>query len=370
MLPGEHHQAAAAPSRLGIRRSVGEPSIATSPKKILILKPSSLGDVVQALPVLRLLKLRFPQANISWWVESSLIPLLEGDPDLEEVIPFERKALLRWAGLRGLASSVRRMREERFDWILDLQSLARSAAVSWLANGAFTIGLEDRREGAAALHDVSVPRRSASTHAVDWYLDVLRFLDVPVHERFEWLPARPDIARQIGEKWPVSGRSWICLQPGARWMNKRWPIRHFQELMRQLARQHPGLGFAIMGSREDQDLGAQLAAALPGGSVIDLTGRTSLVEMVEWLRQCKVMITNDTGPMHVAAALGKPVVGLFGPTDPRRTGPYGQVDRALQLSLPCTPCLKARCHYSTPMECLHGLSSARVVEQVQALGQL
>lgn len=335
-----------------------------APEKILILKPSSLGDVVQALPVLRLLKLRFPQARMAWWLESSLVPLLEGDPDLDQVIPFERRALAKWSGLKKLACSVQAMRSERFDWILDLQSLARSAAVSWLANGAFTVGLEDRREGAAALHDVSIPRRSPATHAVDWYLDVLRFLQVPVHDDFVWLPERPEIARQVALKWPVHGRDWVCLQPGARWLNKRWPLESFEMLIRELQRKRPDVGFAILGSKEDMDLGSQLAARFDSSSVLDLTGRTSLLEMVEWLRICRVMVTNDTGPMHVAAALGKPVVGLFGPTDPRRTGPYRQLSRSLQLRLPCAPCLKSRCHHSVPLECLRGLTPSGTVERV------
>lgn len=335
-----------------------------APEKILILKPSSLGDVIQALPVLRLLRLRFPQAHMAWWLESSLVPLLEGDPDLDQIIPFERRALAKWSGLKKLAFSVRAMRSESFDWILDLQSLARSAAVSWLANGAFTIGLEDRREGAAALHDVSIPRRSPSTHAVDWYLDVLRFLQVPVHDRFVWLPERPAIAQQIASKWPVQGRDWICVQPGARWLNKRWPIESFEALVHELQRRRPDLGFAILGSKEDMDLGSHLAGRFDPSSVVDLTGRTSLLEMVEWLRICRVMVTNDTGPMHVAAALGKPVVGLFGPTDPRRTGPYRQLEHSLQLRLPCVPCLKSRCHHSVPMECLRGLTPSSTVMRV------
>ena len=97
---------------------------------------------------------------------------------------------------------------------------------------------------------------------------------------------------------------------------------------------------------------------------IDLTGRTSLLEMVEWIRRCEMMITNDTGPMHVGAALGKPVLGLFGPTDPRQTGPYGQVESALQLAAPdCIPCKKSTCRLERHMECLHALTPGIVFER-------
>ena len=102
-----------------------------------------------------------------------------------------------------------------------------------------------------------------------------------------------------------------------------------------------------------------------GERCVDLTGKISLPEMIEWIRVCDLMVTNDTGPMHVAAALRKPVVGLFGPTDPRRTGPYGQTEHVLQLSLPCVPCMKSRCHYEKPLECLRALPVAAVLEAVR-----
>ena len=152
--------------------------------KILILKPSSLGDVIQALPVLRLLKLWRPDAQIHWWLEKGLIPLLEGDPDLTRAIPFDRK---RWASPRnwdGLWASVSGMRRRRYHWVIDLQSLARSGAFAWMANGGLLVGLDDPREGARGFYDVIVRRPSFHTHAVDWYLGTLRALEVPIRTDF------------------------------------------------------------------------------------------------------------------------------------------------------------------------------------------
>ncbi len=331
--------------------------------KILILKPSSLGDVIQALPVLRLLKLHYPGSEIFWWIDSALAPLLTGDPDLAGVVLFERK---RWGKPRHwpeMFRSLHWLRAQEFDLVIDLQCLARSALFAWLARGKFLAGLDEVREGARGFYDFAAPRKTYHTHAVDWYLSVLPPLGVPVHHHFAWLPERPKIAAAVNAKWPVKSSRWIALQPGARWLNKRWPVEHFSELVRQLGKRFPTARVAIVGGQDDALLGDIISSADPA-RCLNLCGRTSLLEMVEWLRGCEVLVTNDTGPMHVAAALGKPVVALFGPTEPRRTGPYGQLENVLRLPLPCAPCLKSVCHVPDMEECLRAISPATVVDRV------
>jgi lipopolysaccharide heptosyltransferase II len=329
--------------------------------KILILKPSSLGDVVQALPVLRLLKCHLPTSEIFWWIDSQFAPLLEGDPDLAGIVRFERQ---RWAAPRHwpeMLRSIRWLRAQEFDRVIDLQCLARSGAFAWLANGKSLIGLDEPREGARGFYDVAVRRPSFYTHAVDWYLAVLPPLRVPLHWNFQWLPERHLIAEEVKSKWQTEGTRWIVFQPGARWPTKHWRVEYFAELTRRLAKDFPDVRFAILGVAEDRPLGAAIADAVPGRG-LNLCGETSLPEMVEWLRLCDLMITNDTGPMHVAAALGKPLVALFGPTEPRRTGPYRQLHSVLRINLPCSPCLKSHCVYAKPYECLNALSPATVFE--------
>jgi len=336
----------------------------TSGLKILILKPSSLGDVIQALPVLRLLKQQLPASQVHWWIDSALAPLLEEDPDLDAVVRFERR---RWASpvhWPEMVRSILALRAEKYDWVIDLQCLARSGAFAWLANGKLLIGLDEPREGARGFYDLVTSRGSFHTHAVDWYLAVLTRLGVPVHNGFTWLPERPAVAATIQARWkPVPAR-WIALQPGARWLNKRWPAENFADLTRRLAGERADVRFAVLGGKDDRMLAETVCRAAPDRCE-NLAGQTSLPEMVEWLRRCDLMVTNDTGPMHVAAALGKPVVGIFGPTEPRRTGPYRQSAGLVQHSLPCVPCLKSRCAWRQPMECLTTISPATVFDAVQ-----
>lgn len=335
--------------------------------KILILKPSSLGDVVQALPVLRLLKRHRPETEVWWWVNAELASLLEDDPDLAGVIRFERRG---WGSPRRWLEFWRQlhwMRAQQFDWVIDLQALARSGAIAWLADGQRLVGLDDAREGAPGFYDTAVPRPSFHAHAVDWYLKVLPVLGVPVSNHFTWLPPRPAVAAAIREKWAVNSDAWLAVLPGARWENKRWPADRFAEVVRQLATHRADLRFVILGGGDDKPLGKMISHAAPD-RCLDLTGATSLLEMVEWLRLSRAVLTGDTGPMHAAAALGKPLVALFGPTEPRRTGPYGRLDSVVRCDLPCAPCLKSRCRWSSPMECLTAISTEAVVERVsQAL---
>ncbi len=327
--------------------------------KILILKPSSLGDVVQALPVLRLIKRHLPDSEVYWWIETHLAPLIEHDPDLAGVLHFERRGWSRPLNWLRFWQRLLWVRRQEFDWVIDLQGLARSALFAWLANGRVTVGLDTPREAARGFYDYLVRRPSFYTHAVDWYLQVLPWLNVPADRPFQWLPPKPAIAADVRRKWPVGASRWIVLQPGARWLNKRWPAEAYGSLARRFVDSDPDVRLAILGGIEDRPLGEVIARAAPQ-SCLDLTGQVSLPEMVEWLRLSTLMVTNDTGPMHVAAALGKPVVALFGPTEPRRTGPYGQLANALQLDLPCVPCLKPRCRYVRPFECLRAMSPETV----------
>jgi len=318
------------------------------------------------MPVLRLLKLHWPESEIFWWIDAGLAPLLEGDPDLAGIVRFKRRRRSKPINWPEAWQSIRWLRRQNFDLVIDLQCLFRSGMFAWLTNGKSLIGLDEVREGARGFSDVAVRRESFYTHAADWYLAVLKKLNVPTDRKFEWIPERTSISAEVKRKWPTEAARWVMVQPGARWLNKRWPVENFTSLVHHLAKARPELRFAILGSAEDNAAGAAISQAAPQ-QCLDLTGKISLPEMIEWIRLSDLMISNDTGPMHVAAALGKPVVAIFGPTEPRRTGPYGQLQNVIRVDLPCAPCLKSKCHYSLPMECLRAISPETVLNRALTL---
>tara|TARA_Y100001934_G_scaffold241017_1_gene295752 strand:- start:945 stop:1982 length:1038 start_codon:yes stop_codon:yes gene_type:complete len=329
--------------------------------KILIVKPSSLGDVIQSLPVLRLLKRKHPDSEVHWWLAEGLFPLLDGDPDIDRLIPFNRDDWKSFRGLRRLTSTLRETRARQYDLVIDLQGLARSGVLSWLTRGAVTVGIDLRSEGARMFYDRAVAR-PAEPHAVDWYLNVARSLDLDLDAEFNWIPVRQLQRDEILRSHPLRGKRIIGVVPGARWTNKRWPVDHFQDAMDRM--RAPKTAFAIIGGSEDREFADSLTQRK---DAVDLLGQTSLPQMIEWVRRCDLVITNDTGPMHVAAALSKPTVGLFGPTRPDQTGPYGQVRNCLRVELPCAPCMKSSCNFDRKLACLTDISPLAVSETARRL---
>jgi lipopolysaccharide heptosyltransferase II len=336
--------------------------------KILILKPSSLGDVIQALPVLRLLKKSDSSHQIHWWIHQGLRGLLEEDPDLDGLIPFHRS---QWGNPRywpQLYQQLEEIRQCRFDWVIDLQGLARSGVFSWFAKGGFTIGVEDPREFSYVFYDVAVPRPSYDSHAVDWYLAVLKQLGVSVDSDFEWIPPRIRAAEAVQCSFSDSAFSSvdpIAICPGARWSNKQWPAEYWRRLLEILISHADCMDreFVILGGKDEQALGQSLVQLFPQ-RVRDMTGRTSLPELIEWLRISRVIVCNDSGPMHIAAALKKNLVALFGPTHPARTGPYGGMNDVQRIKIPCAPCMKSTCLNSIDRECLTLITPEWIAEQV------
>lgn len=294
-----------------------------NPKRVLIIKPSSLGDVIHASPILPALRALLPEAHVSWVVNSSLRTLLEGRPDLDQVITYDKGASgLTARGLVGVSKLCAALMKSPFDLTIDLQGLLRSGIMTAAARSPIRVGLEDAREGSRFFytHRVSAPR--TSVHAVDRVMLVAEALGVD--------SPRPEFMLPITEQddeWAARTLEGVpgprlILNMGARWEAKRWPVEHFAEVAGRAASEF-GAGIVAVGASEDGHLAEDLQRHLGEVPALNLCGRTSLLQLAALARRADLFLSNDTGPIHLAAAVGAPVVGVYTSTDPSLTGPYG-----------------------------------------------
>ncbi len=311
--------------------------------RILLVKLSSLGDVIHALPTLEALRALFPGGRLVWLVEEAQAPLLSGHPALDEVwaVPRLSPGKKGAAGdLRKIRRMARRVRAEPFDLVIDLQGLLKSALWVALARSARKLGYDRTREWSWLALTERLAPYDPEAHAVYRYLNLARYLGAPAGPpRFRFgLPLTEDLGHLIP---PEKGRPLAVLHPGARWPTKLWPAAPWARLAGWLAREH-GFQVAITGSPADQGLVGEIIAQsdIPP---LNLAGRTTLAELASVLKNARLAVTADTGPMHLAAALGTPVAALFGPTAPWRTGPFGPGHEVVRLALPCSPCFRRRC---------------------------
>ena len=275
--------------------------------RLLIVKPSSLGDIVHGLVAAEAIRTRLPGVRIDWVVRELFAPVVKACPTVDRVYVFERRG-----GLRGFRRLIREIRETRYDVVLDMQGLARSALIARLAKADRRIGRADAREGASWLVSESAPLPPPPSHAVDKLLAFLGPLGIA--DRSPGIPDFPGLALPAGATDLPAGRA-IVLFPDSRRPEKEWP--YFRELTATLLDRLPSAPVVWAGqSRLEPD------PAWPPDRFVNLCGKTSLPEAIALIRHAALCVCNDSGPMHIAAAVGTPVVALFGPTDPRLYGPY------------------------------------------------
>jgi len=346
------------------------PRLCGDAARILIVKPSAFGDIVHSLPVLEALRRNYPEAHIAWVVARANADLLTGHPDLDEVILFERE---RWGGLTGFARKgremrgfVRTLRRGRFDLVVDLQGLFRSGLLSYLTGAKRRVGFADARELGWLFYNVRVPRRKgeAPVHAVDRYLDAARTLGLVLSERPVFHVAVGDEAREFARKAlaaeGLGGRPLVVVLPSSRWQTKRWPADCFAALGDRVAHE---LGAAVLflGSGADGPLVERIRGMMTERSA-SLAGSTTVKQSAAILEKASAVVANDTGPMHLAVALGRAVVSLYGPTSPERTGPYGGGARVFSSKRECAPCFRELCEDA---ECMRDITVDDVYEAVR-----
>lgn len=313
--------------------------------RALVIKLSSLGDLFHALPAVARLQ-EATGADVDWVTNTAYTSLVSRFAPVNHVIGFPRHHFFSRAG-----TFLRTLRIEEYDLVIDMQGLLKSAVTARLARGGRVIGPSFHREGAFLFYSEITGPRNKERHAVEENFDLLDHLGIGRAE-----PAFP-VVFEKPTGLPAGLR--IGLLPCSRWKTKNWPPEHFASVAQALSE---SASVYLFGAPEDRDVCRRIAASA-GPGINDLCAKTSLIELGGWLAAMDLVITVDSGPMHMAAASGTPVLAIFGATDHRRTGPYGSRNRILYRDdLPCRPCLSRTCRLKErDIRCLTGLRPERVV---------
>jgi heptosyltransferase I len=338
---------------------------------ILIIKLSAIGDVVHSLPLLEVLRERFPIAKIDWLVEEDASGIVEGHPLIDSLLVFPRKSWLRrfmrkreYTSVgRETARFIRGLRSKRYDIVIDLQGLLKSGILAFLVRGKRKIALNNGREGSALFVHERVAIPDPEIHALERYLCIARYLGVkdpwwdgsiPVYES-----DKAYVDALLGEH--DLDRSLVAVNPMAKWETKLWEPRRFA-LLADLINEKLAAAVIFTGSGSDRGAIGAIQSEMKT-EALNLAGRMTLKQLACLYQRCAAVISTDTGPMHIAAAMKSPtVVGLFGPTSPLRTGPYGARQRVVSAGVACSPCFKKRCD---DMRCMRQITVDMVYEAVK-----
>lgn len=329
--------------------------------RILLVRTSALGDIIHCLPVLSALRRHYPEARIGWVVEKVFAPLLRHHPLVDEVFEVRlrgwRKELGRGTTRQEILQLMRDLRAFEADLAIDLMGNHKGGFLTFLSGAKRTLGArrQDRREPSSAIwlrQRVSTPGR----HAVDRYLDLLTGLDIPRQEAdfspAHILPQVPEIAHRL---LAAQQRPFVIIQAGAGWGNKTYPPAWWGHVAQGL-RQDPGVDVWVPIAPGEEHLAQELVVASDGAAVaVEGKGFPLLAAL---LRSSILVLGGDTGPIHLAHALGKPVVMVVGPTDPWRNGPYQDPEGILWHQLPCSNCYK---RFEEPRPCLLAISPDAVL---------
>ena len=361
--------------------------------RILLIKPSAVGDVVHTLPVLEKLRRRYPRARIDWLITPENAEIIRGHPALSNILLFARRDFKENGRRLGAVANLLRLigdiRAARYDLVIDLHGQLRSALFAVASEAPIRIGFGSpirrtastfqgqllknipkrgwagAREGSWMAYTHRIPIPTLEVHAVDRYLwlgNLLGFDNDP--PRFN-LPVSPEVEARVAallEPHARPGQLLAILVPGTVWETKHWTPEGFAGVARRLA--ETGFAPVFIGGKTEQALNRSIHAQAPGSA--DLTGQTTLTAAVALIRRASLVVTNDSGATHIAAALGRPAVSIFGPTNPVQVGPYGQPGSVVRLDLPCSPCNFRRlsqCPYSHA--CMRDLTVEMVMDRIR-----
>lgn len=330
--------------------------------KILIIKPSSLGDVIHSLPFLKAIKNTFHDADIEWVISKSLKEILEGNPLINRLVVFDKDS---WTKIGNLSKTVKEaigliniLRSGHYDMVVDLQGLLRSGLITFFSSSPLKVGFENAREGSSIFYNKKISV-NGSLHAVDRYLEIAKSIGAKI-DKVEFPLFINDAERKKIKNLIGDLQEYVVVIPSARWKTKRWSPRNFGTIISKLS-----VPCIVTASRADEQIVKEVMR-FSNGKGTNFCGKTDLKELTALIAGAKAVVSNDSGPMHIAAALGVPVIALFGPTDPYKTGPYGWQEkknlRVIRASIPCSPCFKKKCK---DLLCMDGISVGTVLKELE-----
>ena len=319
--------------------------------RILIIRLSAIGDVVHTLPAVHLLKKQFPACRITWAVEEVAADLVACYEGIEDVIVSKRTAWM--AALRRgnalaacteAAAFLRGLRRDEFDLVLDFQGLFKSGLLAGLARGKRTIGFAHAREGAPFFYTEKAPAPNFNEHAIVRHMGLLRYMgiqdDAMVFAQLWGQQQEQSVQKLLGGHAPDSAGPLIVVHPCAAWPTKCWDAGRVAAVCDSL-RKTFSARIVFVGAAAEQAHVSGIIARMAEPTV-SLAGRTTLRELACVLARSSLMVAMDSGPMHLACAVGTPVVALFGPTAPWRTGPFGSRHSVIRKELDCSPCYRKK----------------------------
>jgi heptosyltransferase I len=362
--------------------------------KILLIKLSAVGDVIHTIPVLNKLRRRYPAAQLDWLVTPAIGELLQHHPAITNVIEFAREGWStpwRPTPIFDYAYLAAKLRRTAYDLVVDMHGQFRTAIVALATGAPVRIGFDRPRAGVwnasprkfpeetrkhawqgaregswlAYTHHMEVP--TLDLHAVDRYLSVGRLLNLDDGVADFSFPIPLEATKRIEalmDYYAAMDKKLAVMAPGTIWETKAWRSDGFGEVARYFLQK--GFAVTLIGAARERAVCAEVARLAPGA--VNLAGETTLSELAALIRRSTISVTNDSGPMHLAVAVDRPVVSIFGPTDRIWIGPYGRADAVLQATLPCSPCYLrqlSRCRFDHA--CMRDVSAAAVIERIESI---
>jgi heptosyltransferase-1 len=345
-------------------------------KEILIVKMSAIGDVIHTLPALNAIRKQFPDARITWLVEEAAADIVLGHKALDRVIVSKRKQWIKELfslkcghAIKNIRNFLKELRNTKYDMIIDFQTLFKSGIMVMLAKGKRKIGFNkgmDHAESSHIFYNERIRPVSMEIHALERGLLLLKSLNIPCKKIEYDLPVtnkeKLNVDNLLRQKDIDPEKPIICINPQATWETKLWDSKKFADLSDRLKKKYHAQ-IVFTGGKSDQEAVNDIVSMmkLPG---INLAGLTTLKTLAALYEKAALIVTTDTGPMHLAAAMGTKVVAIFGSTAPWRTGPYGSNNFIVRSDIYCSPCFKREC---STKECMENINVDDVMKGVKQL---